>query len=124
MKNIERPEVNDVFFELLIGVGDRNRAILELKKLGLKEGIVSNYDLWKWLEEECEPHKWEPWELEAMAHTGKTYFVLKRVNGKCELSADDYEYNHVPSDINYPTIKDGEQINIDAELERNGMKRE
>ena len=128
MKNIERPEANEVFFELLIGVKDRNRAILELKKLGLKsqEGIVSNYDLWKWLEEEYEPHKWEPWELEAMRNIPKRIVYLERRHDTSlprALQKDDCYADHgICTQINFPSLKN-EKIDIDAELERNGMHR-
>jgi hypothetical protein len=95
-----------------------------MELLGYSNTDWSPESLKEWLlSKKVEPHHWEPWELEAMVHTSKTYFVLKRVNNKCELSADDYEYNHVPSDINYPSIKDGEIIYIDAELERYDMHR-
>ena len=98
---------------------DRYRGIQELKKLGFKtryslSGNFYSYlfsDLKKWFNSEyVEPHKWEQWELEALSHINKNLTTITKDSNACQF-------------MNFPSMKEKEIINIDEELERNGMHR-
>lgn len=122
MKNIERPEVQLPFIKLISDAEYTSYDFYEdLTSLGMpksKEKVI------EWLNSEyVEPHKWEPWELEAMKHIDKKYTSIEYVEGYVCVTEFGRDEKNL-SLINFPSIKEGDLIYIDEELERNGMKRE
>ena len=80
MKNIERPEVQLPFIKLISDAEYTSYDFYEdLTSLGMpksKEKVI------EWLNSEyVGPHKWEPWELEAMKHIDKKYTSIEYVEG-------------------------------------------
>lgn len=121
MKNIERPEVQLPFIKLISDAEYTSYDFHEdLTSLGMpksKEKVI------EWLNSEyVEPHKWEPWELEAMKHIDKKYTSIEYVEG-CVCVTEFGRDEKNLSLINFPSIKEGDLIYIDEELERNGMHR-
>jgi len=122
MKNIERPEVQLPFIKLISDAEYTSYDFYEdLPSLGMpksKEKVI------EWLNSEyVEPHKWEPWELEAMKHIDKMISKIhKYVNGY-DFQSNDSRMCVVNLIDLFPSMKVGEEINIDEELERNGMQR-
>ncbi len=120
MKNIERPEV------LSICDWQELYSMMHKEKYkGKKDSDCFHFnDTINWLNEEyVEPHKWEQWELEAMKNVDKSFmFMNKQITGYVYFYEDK---NSIPkyTPINFVNLKIGETINIDSELERNGMHR-
>ena len=76
-----------------------------------------------WGDIKPEPHHWEPWELEAMKKVDKSFILMsKQITGYVYFSKNE---NSIPKyiPINFVNLKIGETVNIDEELERNGMHR-
>ena len=120
MKNIERPEVQGVIISIMLRQNGNYSGMEQFKKLGFKteHNFVGDFysyifsDLKKWFNSEyIEPHHWEQWELEALSHINKNLTTITKDSNACQF-------------MNFPSIKEGESINIDEELERNGLKRE
>ena len=119
MKNIEKPEVQGVILSIMLGKLTTYNGIKALIKLGfhteiVMEGDFYSYlfsDLKKWFNSEyVEPHHWEQWELEALSHINKNLTTITKDSNACQF-------------MNFPSMKEKEIINIDEELERNGMHR-
>lgn len=133
MKNIERPEVLLPIFKFLTEPSYGIAMLLhDLYKLGMPDDIYKRRD---WLYSEyVEPHHWEPWELEFLKHTNKKYlWVAISGNGYVWLytdkphksvSTENYiGQSYTDTQTKFDTLKQGEIIPIDEELERNGMHR-
>jgi hypothetical protein len=121
MKNIERPEVQTYLIKFLTQTGYGETCFKEaLFMYGMP------YDKHKrkaWLMSEyVEPHKWEPWELEALKHIDKKYTSIEYVEGYVCVTEFGRDEKNL-SIINFPSIKEGDLIYIDEELERNGIHR-
>jgi hypothetical protein len=123
MKNIERPEIQELISRYL---EEHDFSLYEkLAELGMPNYCDSRLD---WFNQEyVEPHHWELWELEAMRNIPKRIVYLERRHDTAlprALQKDDCYTDHgVCTQINFPSLKN-EKIDIDEELERNGMKRE
>ena len=124
MKNIERPEVREFISSILYCIYSyENKKMTEL-------GFHGNRDrenISDWLNSKyVEPHKWEPWELEAMRNIPKRIVYLERRHDtslpRALQKEDCYSDHGICTQINFPSLKN-EKIDIDAELERNGMHR-
>ena len=124
MKNIERPEVILPMFKFLTDKSYGTAYLLEdLYKLGMPDDIYKRAD---WLDSEyVEPHKWEPWELEVLRHIPKRYLYIakKYENVLPRLLKDEEKYSSMSDTLKLEmkSIHSEEVINIDEELERNGM---
>ena len=124
MKNIERPEIQELISRYL---EEHDFSLYEkLAELGMPNYCDSRLD---WFNQEyVEPHKWEPWELEVLKHISKVYSAVKKYD---ENGLKQIEFNGASQSIHlqvnwlidFPSMKEGEEIDIDAELERNGMHR-
>ena len=123
MKNIERPEVIKRFaYNIYNGY-----LTLDLEQFGFPNTSSSEDEILQWLNAEyVEPHKWEPWELEAMRNIPKRIVYLERRKDnklpRALQKEDCYSDHGICTQINFPSLKN-EKIDIDAELERNGMHR-
>ena len=109
MKNIERPEVQLPFIKLISDAEYTSYDFYkDLPSLGMpksKEKVI------EWLNSEyVGPHHWEQWELEALSHINKNLTTITKDSNACQF-------------MNFPSMKEKEIINIDEELERNGMHR-
>ena len=129
MKNIERTEVQKKIASTL---GDCGTC--HLCPFTVDEKICRDHKEWpcsktiyEWFQQEYfEPHHWEPWELEAMRNIPKRIVYLERRHDELLPRAlqkeDCYSDHGICTQINFPSLKN-EKIDIDAELERNGMHR-
>lgn len=122
MKNSERPEVQTYLIKFLTQTGYGETCF---KEALFMYGMPYNKHKRKaWLMSEyVEPHKWEPWELEAMKHIDKMISKIhKYVNGY-DFQSNDSRMCVVNLIDLFPSMEVGEEINIDEELERYGMHR-
>jgi hypothetical protein len=135
MKNIDNDDVQNTILSILDGHGC---GLCPMRICGDKsdyEHCDEKYStcrqaLYEWFQKEYiepkEPHNWEPWELEAMRNIPKRIVYLERRHDTSlprALQKDDCYADHgICTQINFPSLKN-EKINIDAELERNGMHR-
>jgi hypothetical protein len=132
MKNIERKEVQGVAISMMLGKIKPYDGLKEFEKLGFKTKVYSfSGDLYPYMYSELmtwfnseyvEPHRWEPWELEAMKHINKCFDEIVRQNGNAWIHKSKNNDFHLNL-IDFPSLKFGETINIDEELERNGLHR-
>lgn len=122
MKNIERQEVILSMLKFLTDKSYGTSMLLyDLYKFGMPEDM---YKRRAWLYSEyVEPHKWTKNELENMMHIDKMISKIhKYVNGY-DFQSNDSRMCVVNLIDLFPSMKVGEEINIDEELERNGMNR-
>ena len=127
MKNIERPEVQkSIAFDVATCFANTGESLIA-HAMDNKESRVLPSKVLQWLNSEyTEPHKWEPWELEAMRNIPKRIVYLERRHDtslpRALQKEDCYSDHGICTQINFPSLKN-EKIDIDAELERNGMHR-
>ncbi|MCH4182961.1 MAG: hypothetical protein LKF48_07385 [Prevotella sp.] len=129
MKNIENSETQFKLARMFCSYGSCNECPLKNKCRGAYKVENENFIqestkmLMDWFNADYkEPHKWEHWELESMMHMRKCYKKIHRFdNDFCILN--DKELLLRVSEISFPSMKDCELIEIDEELERNGLHR-
>ena len=124
MKNIERPEVQkSIAFDVATCFANTGESLIA-HAMNNKESRILPSKVFKWLNSEyTEPHKWEPWELEAMRNIKNTYKYMTRTEHSGIALSKEGNNEIFYLQLNFPSIKLHETIDIDAELERNGMKR-
>lgn len=89
-------------------------------------GFMNADGVYNWLRSECfELHEWEDWELQVMKHTSKDYITIKRDDNGNALLTSYYFGKEIVCflGVNLPSLKSGEEIDIDKELKRYGVKR-
>lgn len=126
MKNIERPEVQE---KIALNLG--NYGTCALCPFTVDEKICRDHKEWPcsktiydWFQQEYdESHHWEPWELEAMRNIKDVYKYIKRDEYYGIALSKEGNTGILYPQLNFPSIKINETIDIDAELERNGMHR-
>ena len=124
MKNIERPEVQKL---LSAYVGKTTCPYTDCnlcpfnKVIGESICNCTPNEVLEWFNSEyVEPHKWEQWELEAMKHISNQ---VKSISYKLGFFYYHGDRLSERAYITFSSMKDGENIYIDEELERNGMHR-
>ena len=124
MKNIERPEVQE---RIASALGDYGTC--DLCPFTVDEKICRDHKEWpcsktiyEWFQQEYfEPHHWEPWELEVMKRFPKYITGLYNSDTETIVLVNGEKTNFIT--VDFPSLKLHETIDIDAELERNGMHR-
>jgi len=137
MKNIERPEVISLISKVITSHNCNEYECIKCPLFDIHKSICArkSYKAMKWLNSEyVEPHHWEQWELEFLKHTNKKYLWVA-ISGNSyvwlytdkphkSVSTDNYiGQSYTDTQTKFDTLKQDEVINIDEELERNGMHR-
>jgi len=128
MKNIERPEVirafakffrdNDICSYDFSNENDCDKCAL----LPICDEEITYEKLFQWLNSEyIEPHHWELWELEVMKRFPKYITGLYHSDTETIVLVKGEKTNFIT--VDFPSLKLHEAIEVDAELERNGMHR-
>ena len=124
MKNIERPEFQAVLADAYCYNTECENCYLGSKKC-LGNSNSARKLLIDWFNAEYkEPHHLESWELEILKHIDKKYKTISKSSNDpfVWVSYDDGGLSYVLS-VDLLSLKKDEEINIDEELERNGMHR-
>lgn len=124
MKNIERTEVQKKIASTLGDCGTCHLCPFTSDKKICKEhkDWSCSKTIYEWFQQEyIEPHKWEPWELEVMKRFPKYITGLYNSDTETIVLVKGEKTNFIT--VDFPSLKLHEAIEVDAELERNGMHR-